>query len=149
MDMLPFVDASVKEYMLFRGFMAAFDVFSKEAQEVRNQARTGNCVAKSYPKTAARRSLSSFRASPQVAVMQASWVTLTPHALVCLIFDTLIPQQELEKLWQLMELLTDQMYSRLNGDHDDSARQIERTIFQVRMQVPLQLCCLCTARALR
>ena len=35
--MLPFVDAAIKEYLLFRGFTSAFDVFNREAQEVRTR----------------------------------------------------------------------------------------------------------------
>ena len=57
-------------------------------------------------------------------------MSLTPPALVRLIFDTLVPQQEAVKLWHLMSLLPEQMYSRLSGDHDEDARRVERIIFQ-------------------
>jgi hypothetical protein len=48
MDMIPFVDALLKEYLLFRGFTSTFLAYSKEVHEVRRQALGRNLRGHAY-----------------------------------------------------------------------------------------------------
>lgn len=64
-------------------------------------------------------------------------MSLVPEALVVVIFDELIAQQDLARLWRLMAHFSDQIYSRISTDHDDAARRVELAVFQVRPGVQL------------
>ena len=45
MDMVPYVDALLKEYLLFRGFTATFQSFSKEVHQVRHECKSSVCLS--------------------------------------------------------------------------------------------------------
>ena len=60
-----------------------------------------------------------------------SWMKLQPKQLVGLIFDNLIPSQKLERLWELLEFLSDHIYSRLSSNHEPAIRCVELAVLQL------------------
>jgi hypothetical protein len=49
---------------------------------------------------------------------------------VDLIFNRLIPRMKLDQLWELLEYLSDHVYSRLSAEYEVSIRRIELAVLQ-------------------